>query len=113
MDGNVMRTALANFARRAARWLDTKSKAPVTSQSQEPGSTIDAYKRHRAPTQLELLNELKNTAYACATMNAAVCGSFAPKLYVATNTGQASPKCPTKKVDRNTETRVRAFSRRA
>jgi HK97 family phage portal protein len=59
-------------------------------------SYVDAYKRNRAPTPNELMAELKNTAWACASINAAVCASNPPQLYVATQEGQPAPRCPTK-----------------
>lgn len=60
------------------------------------GSFLDAYRRLRQPTPLELIQELKNTAWTCASINAAVCASFPPKLYVTTRPGDARPKCHTK-----------------
>lgn len=36
----------------------------------------------RAPSSRELLAELRTTAYACATINAGVCASFVPRLYL-------------------------------
>src|SRR5262249_7403255 len=49
---------------------------------------IDAYRRHRDPTAADLLNQLKNTAWTCASINASVCASFPPKLYVRLVAGQ-------------------------
>jgi len=57
---------------------------------------LDAYARHRAPTATELLAELKNTAWTCATINAALCAAYPPRLYVTTARGQASPRCRTR-----------------
>jgi HK97 family phage portal protein len=70
-------------------------------------SFVDAYKRNRNPTPNEILAELKNTAWTCASINAAVCASFAPRLYVATRPGQAQPKCLTKSLPAATELRLR------
>ena len=56
-------------------------------------SLLDAYRRNRNPTPNELLAELKNTAWTCASINAAVCASFPPRLYVITDHGQPQPKC--------------------
>ena len=36
----------------------------------------------RSPTPRELLNELKTTAYACASINAGACATFVPRLYI-------------------------------
>jgi HK97 family phage portal protein len=51
---------------------------------------------------------LKNTAWACASINASVCASFPPRLYVATRPGEARPKCLTKALRPATEQRLRS-----
>lgn len=63
-------------------------------------SFADQYRRRREPTKSELLSELKNTAYSCATLNASVCASDPPQLYVITREGQPRPKCQTKSISR-------------
>jgi hypothetical protein len=68
---------------------------------------MDAYKRNRNPTPNELMAELKNTAWACASINAAVCASNPPKLYVVTHEGQPAPKCLTKQLSRKEEQAIR------
>jgi HK97 family phage portal protein len=79
-----------------ARWMGGKS---LTWRSRRPGvftkvlDFIDAYQRLPAPSARELFGQLKNTAYTCAQLNAAVCASFPPRLYVATRPGQPEPKC--------------------
>lgn len=73
-------------------------------------SFVDAFRRQRSPTPLELLTELKNTAFTCASINAAVCASFPPRLYVATHDGQAAPRCLTKSLPRAVERRLRGHS---
>lgn len=57
---------------------------------------IDAYRRQREPTPRELLRELKATAWACATINAASCASYAPRLYYTLREGQSLPKVKTR-----------------
>src|SRR5262245_61171082 len=52
--------------------------------------------RPRPPTPLELLAELKSTAWTCASLNAAVCASFPPRLYVRTAGGQPAPRTRTR-----------------
>ena len=54
--------------------------------------------------------ELKCTAWTCASINASVCASYPPKLYVATRKDQPVPKCRTKAVTRKTEERLRTHS---
>src|ERR1700683_573848 len=91
-----MRTRLANTLFRMANWLSPKSMPPVLAGGQWSGTQfVDAFKRTRAPTPNELMAELKNTAWACASINAAVCASNPPQLFVATQEGQPSPKCLT------------------
>jgi HK97 family phage portal protein len=46
----------------------------------------------RGPTPRELLNELRTTAYACASINAGACATFVPRLYVRLD--QSNPKAP-------------------
>ena len=104
-----MRTTLAHVFSRLARWLHAKSVPPGLSGSQWTGTGfVDAFKRNRNPTPNELLAELKNTAFTCASINAAVCAAYPPRLYVATHADQAEPKCLTKRLDRWTEERLRS-----
>jgi HK97 family phage portal protein len=69
---------------------------------------VDAWKRSRSPSPNELMAELKGVAWACASINAAVCASNPPALYVASTSGDQSAKCPTKAITRRTESRLRA-----
>src|SRR5690349_2989492 len=88
-----MRTLL----HRLARWL-VRKMAPSTVRGGTPErpSFVDAYRRLRTPSPHDLLAELKNTAYACATLNASVCATYPPRLFVSTRPGQASPRCLTR-----------------
>lgn len=74
---------------RLAAWL---SPAPPRPGAFGPGPPP----RSRAPTPAELLAELKGTAWACASLNAAVCASFPPRLYVRTAAGTPEPRWPTR-----------------
>src|SRR6516165_10210890 len=74
--------------------------AALTGRQSSGTNFIDSFKRERNPTANELMAELKNTAFTCATINAAVCASFHPRLYVATtNTVQAQARCFTKPIE--------------
>lgn len=92
-----MRTFLSRMFSFLAAELAPKRKAAPPAPVTAAGfvGTIDAYRRLREPTPTDLLHELKNTAFTCASINASVCASFAPKLYVATRSGQPTPKCGT------------------
>ncbi len=82
---------------RLAAWL-TQKTAPATVRgalSSAP-AFLDSYRRVRNPSALELLAELKNTAYTCATLNASVCATYPPRLYVATRRGEMRPRCLTR-----------------
>jgi HK97 family phage portal protein len=104
-----MRTAIATTLQRLARWLHPKAAPEALAGSQWTGTGfVDAYKRSRNPTPNEQLAELKNTAFTCASINAAVCAAFPPRLYVTTHQGQTEPKCLTRSLDRATEQRLRA-----
>ncbi len=90
---------MASLLHRVAMWLARKT-APEAIRligSDRP-SFIDAYRRVRAPTALDLLGELKNTAYACATLNASVCASYPPRLYVSSLPGDPEPRCLTRRL---------------
>ncbi|MGF1580374.1 MAG: phage portal protein, partial [Gemmataceae bacterium] len=76
---------------------ETKSARKIAPPADTFGF-IDATKKHREPTKRELLGELKNIAYTCVSINAAVCATHAPKLYVMTRPGDPEPKCQTKSV---------------
>src|SRR5262249_31934948 len=91
--GFIMRS----FLHRIACWLARKTAtATVRNSTPERPSFVDAYRRLRTPSAHDLLAELKNTAYACPSLNAAVCATFAPRLFVSTRRGEAAPRCLTR-----------------
>jgi HK97 family phage portal protein len=98
--------------RQVADWVRRKGGFPAAlTGSQWSGTAfVDAYKRTRNPTPNELLAELKNTAFTCISINASVCASYPPRLYVATHEGQPAAKCLTKAVGRRTEKYLRKRS---
>jgi hypothetical protein len=99
---------MPSILQRIARWLLGKSAPPALEGPQWFGPfSIDAYRRQRPPTAAELLSELKNTAWTCASINAAACASFPPKLYVSTGAGQAPPRARTRRLDSETNSRLR------
>jgi hypothetical protein len=107
-----MRQMLANTLHRIAAWLSPRAMPPVLAGPQWSGTHyVDAYKRNREPTPNELMAELKNTAWACASINAAVCASNPPQLYVATQHGQSEPKCATQPLPVRVEKALRADPR--
>src|SRR5438445_1072688 len=103
-----MRATLATALNRFAHWLHPKAVPPSLTGSQWSGTGfVDAYKRERNPTPNEQLAELKNTAFTCASINAAVCAAYSPRLYVATHPDQPQPKCLTRRLERTSEERLR------
>ncbi|MBI3406948.1 MAG: phage portal protein [Planctomycetes bacterium] len=86
---------MKNLLHRLGRWLRKKAM-PASLAAPVWPHALDVYRRHRTPTPTELLSELKNTAWTCASINAAVCASFPPRLYVSTAKDQASPRCLTR-----------------
>jgi HK97 family phage portal protein len=84
---------LADLLSRLAQWLRPKAMPPALAAPPPAPGFLDAYRRQRPPTPSELLAELKGAAWACASINAAVCASFPPRLYVATRPGQPRPRC--------------------
>jgi hypothetical protein len=106
----MMRSLLGNALIRLGRLLHGKSAPYALTGSQWTGTGyVDAYKRNRQPTPNELLAELKNTAWTCASINAAVCANNPPALYVVTRHNQPRPKCQTRPVEGRTEKRLRAL----
>jgi HK97 family phage portal protein len=104
-----MRKYLANALSRLSGLFRPKAMPAVLTGGQWSGTSfIDAYRRNRAPTPNEILAELKNTAWTCASLNASVCASHPPRLYVRTQTNQARPKCFTKSLPAATEKRLRS-----
>src|SRR5437867_3936939 len=101
----MIRTLLASLLTRLAGWL-----TPMGSPGGLAGSYPPFPSRSRPPTPSELLAELKSTAWTCATLNAAACASFPPRLYVATRSGQPAPRCLTRALPINEERRLRQAS---
>lgn len=93
-----MRHVLSNALHWFADRITPKANAAVVSTGETGSGFIDAYKKHRQPNNSDLLNELKNTAWTCASINAAVCAANPPKLYVKTEQNQSRPKCQTKAI---------------
>jgi HK97 family phage portal protein len=99
---------LLGQTRRLAGWLARKAVPASLTGSQWSGTTFtDAYRRNRAPTPNELMAELKGAAWTCASINASVCASFPPRLYVATAPGQSAPKCAIAPIGKALERRLR------
>jgi HK97 family phage portal protein len=99
----ALRHALADLIRPKAT-PSALAAGPWTIQS-----SVDAFHRTRVPTPVELLAELKSTAFTCATINASVCASYPPRLYVATHDAdQPQARCLTRALDARTEHRLRA-----
>jgi len=90
-------------------WAPAKAAPMSLTGTQWSGSSyIDLYKRQREPTPNELMLELKNTAWCCATGNAAVCANYYPRLFVATGHADPDPKCLTARLSRKTEDWLRS-----
>jgi HK97 family phage portal protein len=75
-----------------ARWFQSRALPPGVIGAAGT-SFLDDFRQHRAPTPEELINELKNTAWTCANINASVCASFPPRLYVTTSPRQPAARC--------------------
>src|SRR5437762_13835536 len=103
-----MKASFASVLRRLASWLAVRSAPAGLLGGQWSGTSfVDSYRRHRTPTPNELLAELKSTAWTCASINASVCASFAPRLYVTTQDGQPTPRCLTRALPAAVERRLR------
>lgn len=97
-----------NLLHRLKHWFSRKSAALVAGNPWTGPATLDAFRRVRAPSSGELLHELKNTTWTCASVNAAVCTSFPPRLYVATGRHQPEPRCQTRNLSPETIGRLKA-----
>jgi HK97 family phage portal protein len=105
-----MRLALRRVRNTVADWIRPKSSPSSLAGGQWTGTTyVDAYKRQREPSPNELLAGLKNTAFACISINASACANFPPRLYVATHDSQPEARCLKKSLDRKTEHRLRTL----
>lgn len=95
---------LARATGRIRRWLGRKS--PVW----QPVSSVSDYAMRRSggPGPADLLAELKNAVFTCASINAAACAAFPPRLYVATYADGPEPRCARRKLDRSTEKSLRS-----
>lgn len=85
---------MRSLLHRLASWLAHQT-APAVIRNGPPDrpAFVDLYRRVRTPTPHDLLAELKNAAYACASLNAAVCATYPPRLYVSTRPGEGAPRC--------------------
>jgi HK97 family phage portal protein len=103
-----MRTLLAKLFVRLAGWLRPKAMPfALTGQSSAAGF-LEAARHWREPTAFELLGELKNAAWTCASINAAVCANFPPRLYVRTAGDEPVPRCLTRPLTAKTLQRLRS-----
>ena len=97
-----MNAILHSFARWLARKTAPASLAPASSPL-----SLDAYRRRRAPSPTELLTELKNTAWSCASINASTCAAHPPRLFVTTSPTQPRPRCATRALPAPLQTQLR------
>src|SRR4051794_35627574 len=81
-----------------ARWLLRKTSPGMLAPPAAP-LFMDAFRQRRQPTPTELLAELKSTAWSCASINAAVCASLPPRLFVTTGKNQTPPRCATRRLE--------------
>lgn len=94
-----MRQRLARLLSTAAAALAPDRKAAAPAPTLTPAGWANRTRTRRAPTDWDLLAELKNTAYSCAKLNAAVCASYKPRLYVKVGSHRERPKCLTRRLD--------------
>ncbi|MBI3821447.1 MAG: phage portal protein, partial [Planctomycetes bacterium] len=83
---------------RFARWLMRKTVSRPSGPPPDDGF-VDLFHPRREPTPAQLVAELKSTAWTCATINASVCASMPPRLFVASAVGQAAPRCATRQLE--------------
>lgn len=76
----------------AAKGAETIGGSSFLSPLPLGAAYSDVFRKSRAPSPAELIQQLVGTAYACATLNADLVASTPIKLYVATRPGDAKPK---------------------
>jgi HK97 family phage portal protein len=102
--------SLVNTLHRLGRRLFGKAVPPALTGPQWSGTGfVDSFRRNRNPTPNELLAELKNTAWTCASINASVCAANPPSLYVITRHNQPRPRAATQAIDGRTDRRLRTL----
>lgn len=105
---------MRNLIAKSLSWLAGKiqTKAAARTMTFGGGSlssgAVDRYGRIKEPSQSDLMRELRGVAWACASVNAAVCASYYPRLYVATHEGQGKPKTITKALTPAAEAAIRS-----
>jgi HK97 family phage portal protein len=99
---SMIRSFLARTLSRLAGWL-----APSTPSFSGAWAPLPM-NRSGQPTTNDLLCELKSTAWTCASLNAAVCASFPPRLYVRTNARGPQARCLTRSLSEEEERRLRS-----
>jgi HK97 family phage portal protein len=89
------------------RLLPARKAAPAALLGGQWSGTnyIDSWKRTREPSLNELVSELKGVAWACISLNAAICASYSPNLYVVTRHNQPKAKCSTRPINAKTAQR--------
>src|ERR1043166_203023 len=97
LSSRTRETPMKNLLHRFARWLLRKTAPDYLPMG--TANFLDAHASRRQPTVNDLLNELKNTAWTCASINASVCASLPPRLYVATSRSQGPPRCATRTLE--------------
>jgi HK97 family phage portal protein len=101
---------MIRFIQNLARRFGRKGAPRSLTGRQWTGTTFtDLFRRNREPTPNELLGELKGTAWTCASLNAAVCAAFPPRLFVATYPNQPPARCLTRALDPDAEQRLRSL----
>src|SRR5262245_32124812 len=105
---------MIRFLPHLPRWFSRKTSPPALAGGQWSGPPFtDPYRRNPEPTPPEWLPELKGTAWTCASLNAAVCAAYPPRLYVTTGPKQPVPRCLTRALDPSAEMRLRTLPRAA
>jgi HK97 family phage portal protein len=103
----VMRELLHRLASWLARKTAGNPPRALTGGQWSGTLYTDSYKLNRVPNANEMVAELKGVAWTCASLNASVCASYPPRLYVTTREGQPAARCPTRPISRKTWERLR------
>ncbi|MBY0231991.1 MAG: phage portal protein [Gemmataceae bacterium] len=81
---------IRSLLKRLGAWLFPSPPTEIASLARPP--------LERAPSPGDLLHELRDTAWTCASINAATCASFPPRLFVKTRPGEPMPRAATRPI---------------
>jgi HK97 family phage portal protein len=102
---------MANIWERIGSWFSSKRSprgiGPFGTGDFNASAFLgDEFRKQRTPTKAELVAYWRNMGYTCSMMNANGVVSTPIKLYVATSTGEPTPKCARRRLSTKAQSAV-------